>query len=127
MTSLRPALLSLLFVLELVALLGVLRWGYGDGGLDGAALGVAAMAAMAALWGLLAAPKAPRRLAGWALAAFMTAWFGVAALALAVAFAPVTGVVFAVLVAATKGLLAVSGGNPSAPPPVQGERPHVGE
>jgi hypothetical protein len=125
--SVRAFLLSLLFALELLALFAVLRWGYGDGGLDGAALGVLALVAMAALWGQLAAPRAPRRLAGWPLAAFMTVWFGVAVVALAAQGNPWLAVAFAAVVAATKGLLAVTGGNPSAPPAVEGQGPHVGQ
>jgi hypothetical protein len=125
--SVRAFLLSLLFALELLALFAVLRWGYGDGGLDGAALGVLALVAMAALWGQFAAPRAPRRLAGWPLAAFMTVWFGVAVVAIAAQGNPWLAVAFAAVVAATKGLLAVTGGNPSAPPAVEGQGPHVGQ
>ena len=127
MQSVRAFLLSLLFALELLALFAVLRWGYGDGGLDGATLGVLALVAMAALWGQFAAPRAPRRLTGWPLAAFMTAWFGVAAVAIAVQGNPWLAVAFAAVVAASKGLLAVTGGNPSAPPAVEGQGPHVGQ
>ena len=127
MQTVRAFLLSLLFALELLALFAVLRWGYGDGGLDGAALGVLALVAMAALWGQFAAPRAPRRLAGWPLAAFMTVWFGVAVVAIAAQGNPWLAVTFAAVVAATKGLLAVTGGNPSAPPAVEGQGPHVGQ
>ena len=129
--SLRGALLSLLFALELLALFAVLRWGYGSGGLARALLGVAALAVMAALWGQFAAPRAPRRLSGWALAAFMSAWFGVAAVALVAQGLPWLAVAFLATVAAVKGLLAVTGGNPSpppsAPPAVEGQGPNVGQ
>jgi hypothetical protein len=57
----------------------------------------------------------------------MVAWFGLAAVAIAARGNPWLAVAFAVAVAATKGLLAVTGGNPSAPPAVEGQGPHVGQ
>lgn len=51
---------GLAFVLELVALGCLFRWGYdrGDGGPTGVALGIVVTGAAVALWGLFAAPRA---------------------------------------------------------------------
>jgi hypothetical protein len=125
-TPLRAALLALLFVIEVVGLVAVGWWGVSLGGFGGVLVAAAAVAAMAALWGLFAAPKATHRLRGMPLAAFMLAWFAVGAACLAAVGHPWWGVALVIGFAATKGLLALTGGS-SAPPAVQGQGSDVGQ
>ena len=85
--ALRAANLALRFLLELAALAALAYWGSQAGAtvLENVILAVAAPLAFATLWGLLAAPKAPRRLRDpWRLL-FEAIAFTLAAIALAAA------------------------------------------
>ncbi len=86
MSILKIANLGLSFLLELCALAAFAYWAYEAGGLIEAkiVMAVAAVLLSAAVWGLLAAPRARRRLAGWQLPAFKLLFFGLAAAGLAV-------------------------------------------
>lgn len=123
-------LLVLLFVIEVIGLVAVGWWAVrldGIGGIGGVLVAIAAVAAMAALWGLFAAPKANHRLRGIPLAGFMLAWFTVGAACLAAVGHPWWGIALVIGFAATKGLLALTGGADSAPAVVQAQGPDIGE
>ena len=112
-TPLRVVLLVLLFGIEVVGLVAVGWWAVsldGIGGIGGVLVAIAGVAAMAALWGLFAAPKANHRLRGIPLAGFMLAWFTVGAACLAAVGHPWWGIALVIGFAATKGLLALTGG-----------------
>ncbi len=100
MSLLKIANLGLSFLLELGALAAFAYWGYqaNVGTFVKILLALAAALLAAMVWGLLAAPRAPRRLPGWRLLAFKLLFFALAAAALAVAGQPVLAVVLAVLV-----------------------------
>ena len=87
MSSLRYLSLSIAFVLELAVLAAT-----GDAGFTlvhpivlRVLVGLGAPVLMAVAWGLFAAPRASMPLHGVASVAFQVAWFGVGALALALA------------------------------------------
>lgn len=126
MTPVRAVLLALLFAVEILGLVAVVWWAVSLGGVLGVMVAIAAVSAMAALWGLLAAPKANHRLRGLPLAAFMLAWFAVGAVCLAAVGHLWWGIALVAGFAATKGLLALTGGV-SAPPAVQGQGPDIGQ
>jgi hypothetical protein len=125
-TPARAVLLALLFAIEVMGLVAVAWWAVRLGGVLGVLTAIAAVSAMAALWGLFAAPKASHRLRGLPLAAFMLAWFGVGAVCLAAVGHLWWAIALVVGFAATKGLLALTGGS-SAPPAVQGQGPDIGQ
>ncbi len=107
MSLLKGANLGLSFLLELCAIVAFAYWGYqaSAGSFVKIALALAAVLLSAIVWGLLAAPRAPRRLPGWRLLAFKVLFFGLAAAALAVASGqPALGVALAVLVVINLGL-----------------------
>ena len=113
-------LLAVLFVVEVLGLVAVAWAAVSLGGWLGIVTAVVTVSAMAALWGLFAAPKATRRLKGVPLAAFMLAWFTVGGICLAVLGHPWWGVGLVAGFALVKGLLRLTGyrhSNPSASPP----------
>lgn len=129
---LHALLLALLFVIEVLGLVAVAWWAVSLGGVLGVVVAVVATSLMAALWGRFAAPKATRRLGGAALGAFMLAWFAVGGLCLAALGHPWWGIALIGGFVATKGLLRGTGYRGVAPPasapaPVEGERPDVGQ
>ena len=97
MSILKYANLGLSFLLELCALAAFAYWAFEASGLMEAKIVMAVVAALlsAAVWGLLAAPRAPRRLTGWRLPAFKLLFFGLAAAALAIRSQPVLAVILA--------------------------------
>jgi hypothetical protein len=84
MSFLKNANLGLSFLLELCAMAAFAYWGYqaGAGLFVKIALALAAALLAAVVWGLLAAPRAPRRLPKWPLLVFKLLFFGLAAAAL---------------------------------------------
>ncbi len=98
--------LGLSFLLELCALAAFAYLGYqaGTGTLVKIALALVAALLAAVVWGLVAAPRARRRLKGWLLLAFKLLFFALAAVALAVTAQPVLAVILAVLAAINLGL-----------------------
>lgn len=112
----RALLLTATFVGEIVVLAAcavaayrwpgalVLRW-------STAAL---AVLVMAVLWGVLAAPRAARRLTGAASLAFRVAWFGVGVLATGWVLGPAAGGVLAAACAVTALGLRLSGRSSTA-------------
>ncbi len=106
MSFLKNANLGLSFLLELCAMAAFAYWGYQASSvlLVKVALALAAALLSAMVWGLLAAPRAPRRLPGWQLLAFKLLFFALAAAALFAARQPAQGVILAVLVAINLGL-----------------------
>jgi hypothetical protein len=113
--ALRAANLALRFLLELAALAALAYWGSQAGAtvLKNVLLAVAAPLAFATLWGLFAAPKAPRRLRDpWRLL-FEAIAFTLAATALAAA--DKAGLAGVLLVLTLANALAVRAfGEPSA-------------
>jgi hypothetical protein len=107
----RAANLALKFVLELCMLAALAYWGVQAGGstLGDVVLAIAAPLAAAVVWGIYAAPKARRRLPLVPRLALELSVFAVAAVALAVAGAPVLALVFAAVVALNTALLVVTG------------------
>jgi Protein of unknown function (DUF2568) len=103
-TPVRAALLAVLFVIEILNLVGVAWFAVSLGGVPGVLVAIAAVAVMAALWGRFAAPKAGHRLRGPALAIFMLAWFAVGGLCLAAVGRPWWGLGLVAGFAAVKGL-----------------------
>ncbi len=101
MSLLKNTNLGLSFLLELCAMAAFAYWGFqaGAGTLIKIALALVAALLSARVWGLLASPRAPRRLPGWQLLAFKVLFFGLAAAALFVAGQPALGTALAVLVA----------------------------
>ena len=100
MSILKIANLGLSFFLELAAIAAFAFWGYQAGGtpLIKIVLLVVAPLLSAMLWGILAAPRAPRRLTGWRLPAFKLLFFALAAAALAVSGLPALALILAVAV-----------------------------
>jgi Protein of unknown function (DUF2568) len=127
MPLLRGLLLAILFAVELATIALAAWWAWRDGGFSGVIAAIVAVVALALSWGRYAAPRAKDRLSGAPLAVFMAIWFGVGAAALVAKGHPWWGLGFAVIVAGTKGLLAVTGVNPSGPAAVERQRPHVGQ
>jgi hypothetical protein len=107
----RAANLGLKFVLELCMLAALAYWGAqaGDSTFGDVVLAVAAPLAAAVVWGIYAAPKARRRLPLVPRLVLELCVFAVAALALAVAGAPVLALVFAAVVALNTALLVAAG------------------
>ncbi len=101
MSTLKIANQGLSFLLELCALAAFAYWGFQVSSVLFAkillALAAALLAAM--IWGLLAAPRAPRRLPGWQLLAFKLLFFALAAAALFAAGQLALAGILAVLVA----------------------------
>ncbi|NJC70891.1 YrdB family protein [Planosporangium thailandense] len=105
----RPANLALRFALELAGLVAFGYWGFvtPTGRPLAVLLGLGAPLVAAALWGVLAAPKAPVRLPGAARLGFEIVWFGAAAAALIHAGRPFLAVVLAALYAVNRVLMYV--------------------
>jgi hypothetical protein len=97
--AVRAAAEILQFVLELSALAALAWWGSTiDPTAVGVLLAIASPALAATVWGIWAAPRSSRRLAGAARIAVELLVFGSAAAALAAGGAPVLALVFAVVV-----------------------------
>lgn len=102
----RPLNLALKFLLELAALAAFGLWGASvAGGVAAVVLAVGLPVVVAVLWGMLAAPRARRRLPLRLRAPFELAVFALAALALWQAAAAIWGASFAVIAAANAVLL----------------------
>ncbi len=103
----RTLSLALKFLLELAAFAAFAYWGAQTGnGVVSVLLAVAAPALAIALWALFAAPRSARRLATRPRVCFELAVFGLAAVALLAAGAPVPALVLAVLAVISAALLA---------------------
>ena len=131
-TPVQMLLLAVVFVAEVLGLVAVAWWSVSLGGVLGVVVAVVAVSVMAALWGRFAAPRAASRLEGTPLAAFMLAWFAVGGVCLGAVGHPWWGVALVAGFAATKLVLRATGYRGAAPPasaptPVQGEGPHVGQ
>ncbi len=87
-------------MLELCAMAAFAFWGYQAGGALAIKIVLLVVAPLlsAMVWGILAAPRAPRRLAGWRLPAFKLLFFALAAAALAVSGQPTLAVILAAVV-----------------------------
>ncbi len=85
--------------------MAVAWWSVSLGGWLGIVTAVVTVSAMAALWGLFAAPKAVRRLHGLPLAVFMLGWFAVGGICLAALGHPWWGVSLVAGFALIKGAL----------------------
>lgn len=109
MTGLRAANLALAFLLELVALWAVGRWGWhvGRSPLARVLLAVGAAGAWAAVWGLFLSPRAAVALPWPAAEAGRGGLFAVAALALAATGRAGLALGFAGVVAVNRVLLTV--------------------
>ena len=102
----RPANLALKFGVELAAIAALGYWGATlDGDVAPVLAAVAAPLAAAGLWGVLAAPRSPRRLAIRARVPFELAIFALAAAALFAAASTLTAVIFASAVVLNAALL----------------------
>ncbi len=109
MKALRMANEGLAFVVELVALGSVRLVGCLAGhGLTAVLFGVLVPVAAAAVWGLLAAPRAPVKAPLAVVVAVKVAFFGAAVAALVDLGHPVWGVVFGVAVAANTAVVTAS-------------------
>ncbi len=106
MYLLKNANLGLSFLLELCALAAFAYWGFQASSnlLVKILLALAAALLSSMVWGLLAAPRAPRRLKGWQLLVFKLLFFALAAAALLVTGQPALAVILAVLVVINLGL-----------------------
>lgn len=94
---LRAANLALKFLLELAAVAALAIWGARAGsGAWSVLLAIALPMAAVALWGVLAAPKSPRRLPPRARIPFEMCFFGLAFAALLAAGLPVAATAFGV-------------------------------
>lgn len=93
----RAANMALAFLLELMLVVAVARFGYGLGGAGIAGWVLAALAAFAtmALWGYFAAPKSGHRLTGAGLLAFKALMFAAGSVALAASHGPASSAAFA--------------------------------
>lgn len=93
---------AIMFVLELVAYVGVAWWGYhlAEGSITGILLALAAIAVMGVVWGLFAAPNAPFPVYGTPRIALEVVWFGIAVLAYVFSGLWVVGVLLALAFAA---------------------------
>ncbi len=92
--------------MELCALAAFAYWGFQLGAALLVKILLALVAALLAamVWGLLAAPRAPRRLKGWQLLVFKLLFFALSAVALAATHQPVLAVILAGLVVINMGL-----------------------
>ena len=109
MKALRMANEGLAFVFELVALGVFAWWGASRGhGVTAVLLGVLVSVAAAAVWGLLAAPRARVKAPLAVVVAVKVAFFGAAVAALIDLGHPVWGVVFGVVVAVNTAAVTVS-------------------
>lgn len=90
----RAANMALAFLLELMLVVAVARFGYGLGGTGPAGWVLAAFATMA-LWGYFAAPKSGHRLTGAGLLAFKAVMFAAGSVALAASHGPAWAAAFA--------------------------------
>lgn len=92
--------LALAFLLELCMLAALCYWGFvaGQGTLQKLVLGLGTPLVVAVVWGLFAAPRATRRLAGFGLFALKALLFCLAAVALWIAGLPALAIVFIVVV-----------------------------
>jgi hypothetical protein len=97
----RALSLALKFLLELAAFAGLAYWGAQTSVL----LAIAAPAVAIALWAVFAAPRSERRLATPVRVPFELGVFGLAAVALLAAGAPVAALVLAVLALLSAALL----------------------
>jgi len=109
---LRGANLGLRFLLELAALAAVAWWGWETGGsaAPSLALAIGLPTVVAVVWGAFIAPKAPFHVSRPVWYGLQVAIFGGASLALASAWSPAAGIVFALVVAANLALLFVADG-----------------
>ena len=109
MDIVKNANLALAFLLELCMLAALCYWGFvaGQGTLQKLVLGLGTLLVVAVVWGIFAAPRATRRLAGIGLFALKTLLFGSAAVALWAAGRPALAIVFAAAVALNAVLIAV--------------------
>ena len=101
--GMRAANLALRFVLELCALAAVAWWGW----TVNVALGVALPLAVVVVWGAFISPKARFQVPQAVWYGLQAIIFGAAALALAAVWSTAAGIVFALVVAANLGLLAI--------------------
>lgn len=103
--------LTVIFVLELCALVAFAYWGVHTGGGPPAKflLGAGAPLAMAVVWGTFAAPRAKVRLRPFTRLAVKTLVFAVAALALAAAGPRALGIALFVAFCVTQGLAVALG------------------
>jgi hypothetical protein len=109
MKALRMANEGLAFGFELVALAVFAWWGASRGhGLTAVLYGVLVPVAAAAVWGLLAAPRAAMKAPLAIVVVVKVAFFGAAVAALVDLGHPVWGVVFGVAVAANTAAVTVS-------------------
>jgi hypothetical protein len=97
MSPVRAMLLLVAFLLELAVLAAVGYFGFHQSGALAWLLGLGLPLLFAVLWGVFAAPKAPRPLPGPVDAAFRIVWFACGAGALVFAGQPVAGVALAVV------------------------------
>jgi uncharacterized protein DUF2568 len=100
-TGLKGANLALTFLLELCVLGALAYWGWTTATnlIDKLGLGVGAPAVAIVVWSLLGAPRAPRRLKGWAYWLLRVAFDAAGALALYAAGLHLTALVFAIVAA----------------------------
>lgn len=98
-TGLKGANLALTFLLELSVLGALVYWGWvtATNLTDKVGLAVGAPAVAIIVWSLLGAPRARRRLKGWAYWALRVAFDSAGALALYAAGLHLTAIVFAVV------------------------------
>jgi hypothetical protein len=109
-TAITGVSLAVQFAAELVVLAALAVWGHGAvDGIGRYALMVAAPAVAAVVWGVFGAPRGPRHLTGLGRRVLQVVWFGAGALALGAAFAPVAGLIFALVVAANIAFLTRAG------------------
>jgi len=106
MYILKNANLGLSFMLELCAMGAFAFWGYQAGGALAVKIALLIVAPLlsAIVWGVLAAPRAPRRLAGRWLVAFKLLFFALAAAVLAVSGQPTLALLLAAAVAVNLAL-----------------------
>jgi hypothetical protein len=104
----KPANLVLKFLLEIWALAGFALWGATvASGPAAVVLAIAAPAAMAAVWGVLAAPRSKRRLAAPARIPLELGVFALAVVAFIAARSTAVAIVFGALAAVNAVLLTV--------------------
>jgi hypothetical protein len=109
---LRGANLGLRFLLELAALAAVAWWGWeaGSSTATSLALAIALPTVVAIVWGAFIAPKARFDVSRPVWYGLQVVIFGGASLALASAWSPAAGIVFALVVAANLAVLFVACG-----------------
>jgi hypothetical protein len=104
----RGANLALKFLLELAAIAALAYWGTtSTDGVPAVLLAILAPALFIVLWARFAAPRSDHRLPARSRVPFELGLFALAAVALAVAGAPVLAAAFAVLVVINAALLTV--------------------